>query len=108
MQRWITLILGLGVVALVVAITVKSAAPLPRDASGTPSANADASTDAGPSAASATSDAASANRADQLFPDDAGTSIGLSLLGDLPSDQAEPVREGGIPLPPGSPRRVRF
>ena len=105
MQRWITLILGLGVVVLVVAVTVKSAPPSPfkTTVEGDASADAAAQADAGSSADSGSK----GTKLDSLFPDDGDS--GINLIGDLPGDHIdESAREGGIPLPPGSPRRVRF
>ena len=105
MQRWITLILGLGVVVLVVAITVRSAPPSPFKAMIDGDASADASSgSSGADASAPSADAASAAlKVDSLFPDDGDS--GLNIIADLPVDAP---REGGIPLPPGSPRRVRF
>src|SRR5512141_1470152 len=99
MQRWITIILGLGVVALVVAVTIKSTPHVPAAAT---TEHADAAT----VLTAATTDAGLAATAPSPSTLDAGLALApelplLDLGGDAP-------REGGAALPAGSPRSVRF
>src|SRR5438876_6932404 len=98
MQRWITIILGLGVVALVVAMTAKSA-PVASPAQAHAHTSADA-LDASPDAADAASTADTGLRLDLEERDAA-----FILLSDLPADLPA---DAGSTLPPGTPRQVRF
>jgi hypothetical protein len=96
MERWLTIVLGLAVTALVVVIGVKSAPPLPQAAS------------AGGGAGDASADALAAD-AGVFDGGVAADSVDASSPFILLSDQAvDTPREGGAALPQGSPRQVRF
>lgn len=90
MERWLTIVLGLAVTALVVVIGVKSAPPLP---TGAVHGAVDAAADAAPAAAA-----------------DAGVAVEETDASPflLLSDQADIPVDGGAPLAQGAPRRVRF